>query len=68
MFLVPIAGDGVIHETLNGFASRVDALEALLLPISPIPAGSGNALAVNLFGPKSISDLGLAALNVIKGE
>lgn len=65
--LVCVSGDGVIHQVLNGFTEREDALAALRLPIAPIPTGSGNALNVNLVGPKKATDLALAALGVIKG-
>lgn len=66
--LVPVAGDGVVHELLNGLASRPDALEALRLPIAPIAGGSGNALCVNLMGPVHAFDYSLAALSVVKGR
>lgn len=66
--LVCVSGDGIIHELLNGLASRPDALAALRIPISPIPAGSGNALSVNLNGPAKATDYAWAALAAIKGE
>lgn len=66
--LVCVSGDGIVHELLNGLASRPDALAALRIPISPIPAGSGNALSVNLSGPAKATDYAWAALAAIKGE
>nr|GAT52771.1 predicted protein [Mycena chlorophos] len=65
--LVPLSGDGIVSELLNGLATRPDARTALQIPIAPIPAGSGNALAVNLLGPENVVDVGLATLNAIKG-
>ncbi|KAL8277239.1 hypothetical protein RQP46_010308 [Phenoliferia psychrophenolica] len=65
--LVPISGDGITSELLNGLASRSDALLALQTPIAPIPAGSGNAVSINLFGDR-IDDPVYAALNAIKGK
>ncbi|KAJ7868490.1 ATP-NAD kinase-like domain-containing protein [Mycena leptocephala] len=41
--LVPVSGDGIVNELINGLASRPDARTALRVPIAPIPAGSGNA-------------------------
>ncbi|KAJ6465068.1 ATP-NAD kinase-like domain-containing protein [Mycena vitilis] len=66
--LVPISGDGIIMELINGLASRPDALVALRMPIAPIPAGSGNALSVNIMGPNKVLDAAYAALNAIKGQ
>lgn len=66
--IVPVSGDGVVHEILNGLASREDALEALKMPLAPIPAGSGNALCVNLLGNKKVNDYAYAALGCIKGR
>lgn len=65
--LVPISGDGIVNELLNGLASRPDALAALRMPIAPIPAGSGNALSVNIMGPDKVLDVAYATLNAIKG-
>ncbi|KAJ7720941.1 ATP-NAD kinase-like domain-containing protein [Mycena metata] len=66
--LVPISGDGIVNELLNGLASRSDALTALRMPIAPIPAGSGNALSVNIMGPDKVLDVAYATLNAIKGQ
>lgn len=38
------------------------------MPIAPIPAGSGNALCVNLLGNKKVDDYAWASLGVIKGR
>lgn len=67
--LVTVSGDGIVHEVLNGLASRPDAIAALrATPIVPIPAGSGNALQVNLEGPQRANDCVWAALAAIKGQ
>lgn len=66
--LLFISGDGLAHEVLNGFAQRPDAATALKMPMCPIPAGSGNALCVNLLGPQQGFNLALATLNAIKGQ
>ncbi|KAJ7507087.1 ATP-NAD kinase-like domain-containing protein [Mycena galericulata] len=66
--LVPISGDGIVNELINGLASRPDAASALRIPIAPIPAGSGNALSVNIMGPIKVLDVAYATLNAIKGQ
>ncbi|KAM0791316.1 hypothetical protein ACM66B_005788 [Microbotryomycetes sp. NB124-2] len=67
--LVSVSGDGIVHELLNGLASRPDAKTALRrTPICPIPAGSGNALQVNLEGPARANDCVWAALAAVKGQ
>ncbi|KAJ7241670.1 ATP-NAD kinase-like domain-containing protein [Mycena haematopus] len=66
--LVPVSGDGIVNELINGLTSRPDALSALRIPIAPIPAGSGNALSVNVMGPNKVLDVAYAALNAIKGQ
>ncbi|SOV09503.1 related to LCB5 - sphingolipid long chain base kinase [Ustilago sp. UG-2017a] len=63
-----VSGDGLLHEMLNGFATRNDADKALALPLVPIPAGSGNAMSINLLGVQQGLSLALACLNVIKGR
>jgi len=65
--LVVVSGDGLVHEVLNGFARRPDAIRALRLPIGVIPCGSGNALAANVLEPEFASNVAAAALNVLKG-
>ena len=48
--IAAVSGDGIIHELLNGFAEHKDPLRALNTPLAPIPAGSANALSLNLLG------------------
>lgn len=67
--LVCLSGDGMLHEVLNGYAKRKDFKQALSsCPVAPIPAGSGNAMAINLLGAQNGFSLSLACLNVIKGK
>ena len=66
--IVCVSGDGMMHEILNGLAQRSDANEAIKIPVAPIPAGSGNAIAVNLYGNDQCLDVTLACLNIIKGQ
>ncbi|KAJ6610464.1 ATP-NAD kinase-like domain-containing protein [Mycena sp. CBHHK59/15] len=66
--IVPVSGDGIVNELINGLASREDALSALRMPIAPIPAGSGNALSVNIMGPVKVLDVAYGCLNAIKGQ
>jgi sphingosine kinase len=56
-----------VYEVINGLAVRKDAKKALRIPICPIPTGSANALAINLFGVKDTFNIQLACLNLIKG-
>lgn len=64
--IVAVSGDGTPHEIFNGLAKREDAGRALReCPVSHIPAGSGNALALNLYGSNKP---GAAALGIIKGH
>lgn len=48
--IAAVSGDGLIHEILNGFAEHKEAMKAFQTPLVPIPAGSGNALSLNLLG------------------
>ncbi|KAJ7630848.1 ATP-NAD kinase-like domain-containing protein [Roridomyces roridus] len=66
--LVSVSGDGIVNELINGLANRPDAATALRTPIAPIPAGSGNALCVNIMGPGKVLDVAYGALNAIKGR
>jgi sphingosine kinase len=50
--VVPVSGDGILHELINGFAQHKEPLKALRIPIAPIPAGSGNGISLNLLGIK----------------
>ncbi|KAH7921740.1 hypothetical protein BV22DRAFT_1176259 [Leucogyrophana mollusca] len=66
--VVIVSGDGLIHEVLNGFAQHEQPERAFCIPIAPIPAGSGNALSLNLLGYEDGVDPSAAALNVLKGQ
>lgn len=66
--IVCVSGDGMLHEVLNGLAKRKDAESALQIPLVPIPAGSGNAVALNLLYIEQGFNLALASLNAIKGK
>ena len=48
--IVTLSGDGLVHEVLNGLASRSDAAKALDIPVVPVPTGSGNGFSLNLNG------------------
>lgn len=43
--IVIVSGDGLVHEVLEGLASRADVQQALQMPLGHIPGGSGNGLA-----------------------
>lgn len=63
--VVSCSGDGTPHEIFNGLAKRPDAKRALAkLAVSHLPCGSGNALAINLYGSYHAAP---AALAIIKG-
>ncbi|KAI7816525.1 ATP-NAD kinase-like domain-containing protein [Gamsiella multidivaricata] len=62
--LAVVSGDGVLHEIINGLLSRPDWNQSRRLPISIIPAGSGNAIATSL-GTRSPV---VATLALIRGE
>ncbi|OBZ75597.1 Sphingoid long chain base kinase 4 [Grifola frondosa] len=66
--IVAMSGDGLIHEILNGFAAHAEPGKAFDIPITPIPTGSGNGLALNLLGIEDGRDISAAALNAIKGH
>ncbi|EDR14311.1 uncharacterized protein LACBIDRAFT_306015 [Laccaria bicolor S238N-H82] len=66
--IITVSGDGLIHEVINGLSHHGNPIKALSTPVAPIPAGSGNGLSLNLLGIKDGFDVGLAALNVIKGR
>ncbi|KAF8334184.1 ATP-NAD kinase-like domain-containing protein [Cantharellus anzutake] len=68
--IASLSGDGLPHEIINGIASRTDdSVHALrTVPVVPIPTGSANGFNLNLQGMKGCFDVGLAALNVIKGK
>lgn len=48
--IVIMSGDGLIHEVFNGFLAHAEPSRAFRTPVTPIPSGSGNALAINLLG------------------
>ncbi|KIY43431.1 hypothetical protein FISHEDRAFT_53553 [Fistulina hepatica ATCC 64428] len=66
--IVTVSGDGLVHEVLNGFAHHLLPSVAFSIPIAPVPAGSGNGLAVNLLGRQDGLDVAIAALNAVKGS
>ncbi|KAI0374974.1 hypothetical protein BV20DRAFT_405217 [Pilatotrama ljubarskyi] len=66
--VVIMSGDGLIHEVFNGFAAHAQPSKAFRVPVTPIPSGSGNALAINLMGLDDARDISVAALNAIKGR
>jgi len=66
--VVSVSGDGTLHELINGFAKHKEPMRALRMPLTPIPAGSGNAMSLNLLGSKDGQDVAAATLNAIKGR
>lgn len=47
--IVPIGGDGMIYEAINGLATRSDCQICLKkIPIAPLPGGSANGLVKSL--------------------
>lgn len=66
--IVCVSGDGMLHEVLNGLVQHKDPARALAIPLAPVPAGSGNAVTVNLIGVAQGFNLALASLNIIKGK
>lgn len=63
--IIACSGDGTPYEIFNGLAKRPDASKALSnIPVCQIPCGSGNAMALNLYGTNKPAG---AALGVIKG-
>ncbi|KAF8522243.1 ATP-NAD kinase-like domain-containing protein [Hysterangium stoloniferum] len=66
--IVVLSGDGLVHETFNAFADRVDSKAAFATPVVQIPTGSGNGFSIALLGLKDGLDVSAAALNAIKGK
>lgn len=63
--VVSCSGDGTPYEIFNGLAKRPDAAKALSkVAVSHLPCGSGNGLALNLYGSNKA---GTAAMGIIKG-
>ncbi|KAK0252434.1 hypothetical protein B0A54_10380 [Friedmanniomyces endolithicus] len=59
------SGDGLPYEVFNGLAKQAEPRRALRsVAVAQIPCGSGNAMAVNLYGTDSPS---LAAVAIVKG-
>ncbi|KAK1079771.1 sphinganine kinase lcb4 [Friedmanniomyces endolithicus] len=59
------SGDGLPYEVFNGLAKQAEPRRALpKVAVAQIPCGSGNAMAVNLYGTDSPS---LAAVAIVKG-
>ncbi|GJJ73056.1 sphingosine kinase [Entomortierella parvispora] len=63
-----ISGDGVLHEVINGFMERPDAILAHKLPLGAIPGGSGNALSFSLLGEDHGNHASNAVLAILKGR
>ncbi|KAJ9240545.1 hypothetical protein DTO169E5_3877 [Paecilomyces variotii] len=64
--VVACSGDGLPYEIFNGLAKKPNAREALAkVAVGMIPSGSGNGMAMNLYGSPSVS---LAALAIVKGK
>ena len=42
----------MLHELINGLAQHKEPMRAFRIPLTPIPAGSGNGLCLNLLGIK----------------
>ncbi|EMD38389.1 hypothetical protein CERSUDRAFT_48084 [Gelatoporia subvermispora B] len=66
--IATMSGDGLVYEVVNGFAKHAEPMRAFRLPITPIPVGSGNGLALNILGSKDGYDVTVATLNAIKGR
>ena len=63
--VIACSGDGTPHEIFNGLAKRPDANRALSkIAVGHIPCGSGNAMALNLYGSNKPA---AAAIGIIKG-
>lgn len=63
--VIACSGDGTVHEVFNGLARRPNARTALgRIAVGHIPCGSGNAMALNLYGTNRAIP---AALGIIKG-
>jgi sphingosine kinase len=50
--ILAVSGDGTLHEIINGLAQHKEPMNAFKMPIAAIPAGSGNAMSLNLMGAK----------------
>ncbi|SCV72133.1 BQ2448_4827 [Microbotryum intermedium] len=67
--LITVSGDGIPYQILNGLSNRVDARTALAsTTLVTIPAGSGNALNINVVGKDHVEDPVWSSLVAIKGR
>jgi sphingosine kinase len=48
--IIAVSGDGTLHELVNGLAQHKEPMRAFRMPIAAIPAGSGNAMSLNIMG------------------
>lgn len=48
--IIAVSGDGTLHELVNGLAQHKEPMRAFRMPIAVIPAGSGNAMSLNILG------------------
>jgi sphingosine kinase len=68
--ILPIGGDGILAEVINGIVQRPDGQDLLQnLPIIPIPGGTSNGISRSLLfqiceGPSELN----AIYNVVKGK
>jgi hypothetical protein len=62
--MTTISGDGLFWELVNGLLMRPDWQEAVKVPVSVMPGGSGNALAF----AAGMGDLETAAFSVVRGR
>jgi len=46
--IIIVSGDGLLHEIIQGIFQRIDAFDAIKIPLGIIPAGTGNGLARSL--------------------
>jgi len=70
--VVSVSGDGLLHELLNGLASREDwDTVRKVLPLGLVPGGSGNAVHCSLLHQMAEhfdDEVKVAGLNILKGE
>ena len=66
--IVTVSGDGLIHEVLNGLAQHENPMKALDISLAPIPAGSGNGLALNLIGIEVCARRPLPFINLMSAS
>ena len=66
--VVVLSGDGLMHEIFNGFAEHEKPEKAFGTPIAPVPTGSANGTAINLFGRKASAIACTLCVNVLMGR